>query len=518
MVLDGRDRLHGVRLADAGSARLRQAEMPDFACRDQLLHGTGYVLHRHGRIDAVLIEKVDMVGAQALERSVNDRADMVGPAIQPGHLALLADGETELRADKHLVADRLKRLAYQILVCKGAVSLGCIEQRDAAIYRRADHLNGFLAVSCRPEAETQAHAAEADGRNFQSAFTKFTSLHLFLLGLFESDAQQDFDGAPLVHRPVPLSDVRQRQLKVEHLAGVDLAIEHQVHQVRQEAAHGSRTAHEALLREEQLLPIERDAVRHADIADHRAGPRTFERLRHRLFGAHAFQHGTRADAGRQLLDPGNAGIAALGHDVGCAVFEREVLPRLVAAHDDDPTGLHLLRREHAHEADCAVADNDDGRAWLYTRSVGGVPAGAEHVRCCEQARDQIVVRRVRRCHERAIGEGDARQRRLRACHEFALLARRLKAKAAMRTGVVGQAERSDDELSRMDGFYRAADLFDDAAILVAHRHRRFDVVQATEGPKVRAADAGRRQADDGVGRLEDFRLGNFLATHIAAAM
>ena len=191
-------------------------------------------------------------------------------------------------------------------------------------------------------------------------------------------------------------------------------------------------------------------MRHADIADHRAGPRAFERLRHRLFGADAFQHGIRADIGCQLLDPRHAGVAALGHDVGRAIFEREVLPRLVAAHDDDPPGLHLLRREHAHEADRAVADNDDGRAWLYTRSVGGVPAGAEHVRRRQQARDQIVVRHLRRCHQRAIGERDARQRRLRACHEFALLARRLKAKAAMRTGVVGQAERSDDELSRMD--------------------------------------------------------------------
>src|SRR5271166_1843956 len=181
MVLDGRDRLHGVRLADAGSARLRQAEMPDFACRDQLLHGTGYVLHRHGRIDAVLIEKVDMVGAQALERSVDDRADMVGPAIQPGHFALLADGEAELRADKHLVADRLKRLAYQILVCKGAVSLGRVEQRNAAINRGADHLNGFLAVSRRPEAETQAHAAEADCRDFGSVYAKFARFPSFAL-------------------------------------------------------------------------------------------------------------------------------------------------------------------------------------------------------------------------------------------------------------------------------------------------------------------------------------------------
>src|SRR5271167_3680514 len=62
----------------------------------------------------------------------------------------------------------------------------------------------------------------------------------------------------------------------------------------------------------------------------------------------------------------------------------------------------------------------------------------------------------------------------------------------MRTGIVGQAERPDDELSRMDGFNRAADLFDDAAIFVAHRHRRFYVVQARNGqrsePQMQEAD------------------------------
>ena len=92
MILDGRNRLHGVRLADAGDARLRQAEMPDFARRDQLLHGTGYVLHRHGRIDAVLIEKVDMVGAQALEGNRN-AAHPVNAILNYAYAAL----ESEIR-------------------------------------------------------------------------------------------------------------------------------------------------------------------------------------------------------------------------------------------------------------------------------------------------------------------------------------------------------------------------------------------------------------------------------------
>ena len=137
-------------------------------------------------------------------------------------------------------------------------------------------------------------------------------------------------------------------------------------------------------------------MRHADIADHRAGPRALQRLRHRLLGADAFEHGIRADIAGQLLDPGDARIAALGDDVGRAIFEREVLARLVAAHGDDPPGLHLFRREHAHEADRAVADDDDRRAGLHARRVGGVPAGAEHVGRRQQARDQIVRRDFRR--------------------------------------------------------------------------------------------------------------------------
>ncbi len=84
--------------------------------------------------------------------------------------------------------------------------------------------------------------------------------------------------------------------------------------------------------------------------------------------------------------------------------------------------------------------------------------------------DGISARR----DQRAVGERHARKRRLRAAHELALLAGRLEAKAAMRTGVVGDAEGAHDELAGLDGLDRAADLDHHAAIFVAHVHRLAD--------------------------------------------
>lgn len=69
-----------------------------------------------------------------------------------------------------------------------------------------------------------------------------------------------------------------------------------------------------------------------------------------------FQHRIRPDAPGHLPDAGHAIGAAFRHDVGGAVVQRQVLPRLVAAHGDDASGVHLLRGQHAHQPDRAVAD------------------------------------------------------------------------------------------------------------------------------------------------------------------
>src|SRR5436853_5388444 len=62
---------------------------------------------------------------------------------------------------------------------------------------------------------------------------------------------------------------------------------------------------------------------------------------------------------------------------------------------------------------------------------------------------------------------------------------------------------------------RPTDLFDDAAILVAHRGRLVDRVGASVGPQVGPAYAGGRHPDDGIRRLDDRRVIALLETHIA---
>ena len=160
--------------------------------------------------------------------------------------------------------------------------------------------------------------------------------------------------------------------------------------MRKEAAHGSRTTQHAGLREEQLLSVQLDSMGHADIADHRARPRAVNGLVHRFFHAHTFEHRIRADSFGERLDLRHAFIAALGHDVGGAEFGRELLPRFVTAHRNDPRRPHLLCGEHPHETYRPISYDRDGRSGLDARRIRRVPAGAEHIRNRKQMGNQIV--------------------------------------------------------------------------------------------------------------------------------
>jgi hypothetical protein len=75
---------------------------------------------------------------------------------------------------------------------------------------------------------------------------------------------------------------------------------------------------------------------------------------------------------------------------------------------------------------------------------------------------------------------------------------------------VGGEERADDELAGLDGGDVVADLLDDADVLVPDRGGAVDLLDAAVGPQVRPAHAGRGEADDGVGGLNDLRVVAFL--------
>jgi hypothetical protein len=164
-------------------------------------------------------------------------------------------------------------------------------------------------------------------------------------------------------------------------------------------------------------------MRDADIPDHRARPGALKRLRHRLLSADAFEHRIRSDAVSQRLDARYAFVTTLGNNVGRAIFEREILPRLMAAHCNDPPGPHLFSCKHAHQAHRAIANHYDRRLRLNARRVRGIPARPQHVRSGQKARDKVVRGHLRRGDQSAVRVRYPRKRCLRPGHEFALLTR-----------------------------------------------------------------------------------------------
>ncbi len=120
-----------------------------------------------------------------------------------------------------------------------------------------------------------------------------------------------------------------------------------------------------------------------------------------------------------------------------------------------------------------------------------------------------------RCHQRPVGQRDAQQWRLRPRHELTMDARRLVTVLAMGTRVVRCGERTDHELPRFDGLDRAADLFDKTAVLVPHRRRAVDRLQAPVRPKVRSANARRRHAEHRVSRFDNLRCLTIFEPNVA---
>jgi hypothetical protein len=89
----------------------------------------------HLRIDTVLVEQIDSVGAESLERSLGDLLDVLRPAVEAREGG---EVEAELRGDHHLIPEGSKRFANEFLIGERAVDLGGVEEGDPAFEGRPD--------------------------------------------------------------------------------------------------------------------------------------------------------------------------------------------------------------------------------------------------------------------------------------------------------------------------------------------------------------------------------------------
>src|SRR5215213_11897980 len=110
--------------------------------------------------------------------------------------------------------------------------------------------------------------------------------------------QEHLDRVAIVHRAVGVGGLVERELEVEDLAGVDLAVPYEVDQLGQEAADRGGSTVDAGEAPEEIQAVDGDAVRDADEADMSAGARGMDGLHHRLLGADGLEDGVRTEPAR----------------------------------------------------------------------------------------------------------------------------------------------------------------------------------------------------------------------------
>ena len=156
----------------------RKSEVLHLALLNQLFHRSRNVFDRHVGVNAVLIEQIDDIGLEALQRGLSDFLDMLWPTIQAGLFAgVRIKFEPELGGNHDFPTERSESFAHEFFVRERAVNFGGVEECDAAFHGRSDDRDHLLLFSGRTVAKAHSHAAEPDSRDFQIAFSKFALLH-----------------------------------------------------------------------------------------------------------------------------------------------------------------------------------------------------------------------------------------------------------------------------------------------------------------------------------------------------
>ena len=131
----------------------------------------------------MLIEQVDCLDLEPLERALDGLLDVLRAAVQSRRaphrtgIEIRIEVEPELGGDHHLLAEGSEGLAHKLLVDERAVDLGGVEEGDAPLDGGVKQSGHLLLVFGRAVGKAHSHAAEAEGRDFQIALSKFTLLH-----------------------------------------------------------------------------------------------------------------------------------------------------------------------------------------------------------------------------------------------------------------------------------------------------------------------------------------------------
>ena len=116
------ERLDCVCATDRLHARFGTAEVLDLALKNQVLHRSRYVFDWYVRVNLMLIEQVDDINFEPLERALDSLLNVLWPAVQtrrtphPAGIEIRTEVEPEFGGDHHLLAEGSEGFAHEFLV------------------------------------------------------------------------------------------------------------------------------------------------------------------------------------------------------------------------------------------------------------------------------------------------------------------------------------------------------------------------------------------------------------------
>ena len=150
---------------------------------DQVLHRSRHVFDRHVRIDAVLIEQVDDIDLEPLERGLGDLLDVLRPAVQPGPLSPAAGSSLNpnLVAITTCPRNGSEGFAHEFFVRERAVDFGGVEEGDAAFDGRRESARSSPACPRPDRSQSSFPCSRARGPRLPGCSFQVCAFALFLL-------------------------------------------------------------------------------------------------------------------------------------------------------------------------------------------------------------------------------------------------------------------------------------------------------------------------------------------------
>ena len=125
----------------------------------------------------MLIEKIDHVGLEPLQRGLGDLLDVLRPAVEAGLLPVGLDLEAELGGDDHLCAERRERLAHEFFVGERTVDFGGVEEGDAAFDGGPDQGDHLLLFTRPGRSQSSCPCSRGRGPTLPDCCFPFARLH-----------------------------------------------------------------------------------------------------------------------------------------------------------------------------------------------------------------------------------------------------------------------------------------------------------------------------------------------------